>query len=95
MEPKKEYMKILPKSILTDSRAITGIGTMTIQKNYTTVNIDLAYLKKAIRFMEELERDEVTLAIGKDMPLIIGKKEGDEISGIIIAPKIDEEVVSK
>ena len=88
---KKEYVKIIPRSLLIDPHAITGIGTMQIQKNYTTVKIDLKYLKKAIRIVEELETEHITLAIAKNMPLIIGQKEGDEISGVIIALIIDEE----
>ena len=91
MNPKKEYIKIIPKSILTDSLAITGIGTMQIQKNYTTVKIDLKHLKKAIRIVEEMRQDYITLAIAKDMPLIIGSLKDDEISGVVIAPRIDEE----
>lgn len=90
MKAKKEYVKIIPKSVMTDPQAITGIGTMTIQKNYTTVTIHLDYLKKAIRIIEEMQSEHVTLAIAKDMPLIIGTKKDQEISGIIIAPRVDE-----
>ena len=89
MKAKKEYIKIIPKSMLTDSLAITGIGTMQIQKNYATVNIDLEHLKKAIRIVEEMQQDKVTLAIAKDMPLIIGSLKDNEISGLVIAPRIE------
>ena len=89
MKAKKEYIKIIPKSMLTDSLAITGIGTMQIQKNYATVKIDLEHLKKAIRIVEEMRQDKVTLAIAKDMPLIIGSLKDNEISGLVIAPRIE------
>ena len=91
MKTKKEYLKIIPKSVLIDPCAITGIGTMELNKKYSTVNIDLKYLKKAIRIVEEMQGEHITLAIGKDMPLIIGTKKDNEISGIIIAPRIDKE----
>jgi len=93
---KKEF-KPLNRVIETDECAIVGIGAFELKGYSVLVSVSVDYLKRAIKIIEELHKGEkdisVDLAIAKGYPLVIGgyNREEGKISGIAIAPRVDEE----
>jgi len=83
-------------SVLTDKNNISGIGTITLFKNYFLMKIDPRELEKALKifkvFNEDRQYDSIHIAVGTDLPLILGNydKNKKKISGIIIAPRVEE-----
>jgi len=93
---KKEF-KPLNRVIEADECIIAGIGAFELKGYSVLVSVSVDYLKRAIKIIEELHKGEkdisVDLAIAKDSPLVIGRyhREEGKISGIAIAPRVDEE----
>ncbi len=92
-DPKEEW------SInMVDEAMCLGIGSIKLKDGIRFYSrISLAYLKQAINICEKVtsckKRESVVLGIGQDFPLLVGdiKEEEKEFSGVIIAPRIDEE----
>jgi len=87
----KEYETFDVLGILTDEETVSGIGSFKIDLAETKlVKISIGYLKKAIKILETLDRNEIAIAIRSDFPLILGEFDKDKktISGVVIAPRI-------
>jgi len=93
----KREFRSLNKIIETDANVIIGIGAFELRGYTIVMRVSLDYLKRTMKILEELHKGErdisVDLAIAENSPLVIGSynKEEGKISGIAIAPRVDED----
>lgn len=91
-EKNKEY--IAGNLWMTKDKVI-GVGNFNLHSRYSTAKFSIEQLKKAIKICEELDGDDMDIAIANDSPLIFGKLKKEkgkrEIAGVAIANRIDVE----
>jgi hypothetical protein len=75
---------------LSDELTSMAMGSVKLNTEWRAVNIEIEYLKRAIKAIEQISREGkrkyVVLAILEGYPLCLGDISGDEFSGILIAP---------
>lgn len=92
MTKQKKEFEMIGRPLLDPSH-VMGLGTVVIDKSYSISWFDIDYLKKAIQIIETINPNATAIcfAVSKDMPIIIGEKKEDKVSGVIIAPRLEED----
>lgn len=80
---------------LTDENSIMGMGSVKLTGDWKTVKIDISYLETAIKALKLIsykeKRATITVAVAPNYPLCLGDIKESNFSGIIIAPRVDND----
>ena len=78
-----------------DEANVMGMGSCKLNGDWKVVKISVDYLERAIKALKlityDKSRESLVIAVSKDYPLCLGDIKGNKFSGIVIAPRIDNE----
>jgi hypothetical protein len=72
-----------------DRAHVICLATVTLTDSYLVSNFSIDYLKKAISIIEAIDDENLHIAIGKDLPLCLGSYKNGKMTGVILAPRVD------
>lgn len=89
----KEFVKKENKfsviDISTDDSAVMGFGSAELQGEWIRSRIAVDYLENAVKCFKELKIESVDVVFTKEYPVVFGRIKNNRVSGIIIAPRIE------
>ncbi len=72
---------------------IIAIGNAKLIGNWNKANINIDLIQDMIKIVKILDADKksISIYVAKDMPICFGEDKENIFSGVIIAPRIEEE----
>ena len=84
---------LIQKQLPIDPCNIIAISTVELGGDWFYSRYTLSYIKKAIRALDAFDVENVDIVCSKDYPICFGRieKDGNKVTGIIIAPRVETE----
>ncbi len=88
----KGVVKFFHRSMPMDNAGAIALGSLELKGTWAMTKVDIKYLKASLAIFDAMKIDSVIIAWSQDQPIVLGHRTDNEpmkISGVIIAPKVD------
>lgn len=88
----KNSFEIITPKIPMNKETTVGLGSIQLDGKSIATKTSMNYLKQAVKILEMLDNESVSIVWREDNPIILGEvdKEKGVATGVIIAPIVDE-----
>ena len=74
-----------------DNTNVMALGSVKLEGDWKASKISISYLEKAIQILKMMGEESITIAWTTERPVCLGQMKNRVISGVVIAPRVDND----